>query len=243
MAIKKLLVYGLPRTGTSVIQAVIADQILQLPNRGEPFSQLGRDLPRYLANTTGTDSIYQWTQEVTDGVFKFLSSNRGQYDLARVLSMGFDHVTVIRRNDHVGSLLSQAHANASGCFHYQGKPKQKHLYSKLVKKIPFSVSRQDGLSWMKNYFLNLQGIEIIERSGLDWESVDYEKFIDTGNLTVAGIEHVTDWSGINTIPLCIDYRSLCTNLEEVESLLGHWLSRCDPLEDLLHEIDTLISEL
>jgi hypothetical protein len=226
-----------------VIQAVIADQILQLPNRGEPFSQVGRNLPRYLADATDTESIYQWTREVTDGVFKFLSSNRGQYDLARVLSMGFDHVTVIRRKDHIGSLLSQAHADASGCFHYHGNPENRYLYTNLVKQMSFSVPQQAQMSWLKNYFLNLQGIEIIERSGIDWEIVDYEKFIDTGNLTVTGIDYSTDWSSVSTIPLCIDYRSLCTNLDEIESLIDYWLSRRDTVGNLLREIDTLISEL
>lgn len=237
------MIYGLPRTGTTVIQAVIANQILQLPNRRETFSRVGRYLPRYLSKAADTDSVYQWTQEVTDGVFKFLSANSGQYDLTRLLGMGFDYVVVVRRSDRIGSLLSQAHADASGCFHYHGKPEQRHLYSNLIKRIPFSVSRRAQLNWLKNHFLSLQHTDIIMSSGLSWNTVDYEEFIDTGRLIVADIDHATDWSDVETIPLCIDYRSLCTNLGEVESLLDHWLSRCDPVEDLLLEIDTLVSEL
>lgn len=242
MAVKKILVYGLPRTGTSVIQAVIADQMFNLPNRGEPFSDHMINLPRYLANNKSPNRVYKWTREITDGVFKFLSGNHGQYDLARILGSGFDHVVVVERTDLVGAALSQMHAEITNCYHYRGNPITRDKHDGTVKQMLFKFPRLELLYWLKNYFMGLQGLEIIDNSGLPQSWVNYEEFMTSGRITVAGNNHQVDWDSINTMPLDIDYRGLCLNMQEVQSTLDQYFSATESVENRLQEIVDLIHQ-
>ena len=230
------MIYGMPRTGTSMIQSVIADQMFNLPNRGEPFNAGNAKLPYYIKDSRDFQAINEWARNTTDGVFKFLGPNQWYFDLSEILKMSFDHVILVHRHNPLDIALSEAHATYTGYYHYLGNPMYRANRDDIVEQ-EFVFLERDIMSWLSNYYQWARGIEIINQSLIPASQLDYDHVMNTGKITVSDIEHDIDWAAINTVPLQIDYRRLCLNLDQVQSMIDEYVD--DDLEktiDRLHDL-------
>ena len=79
--IKKILIFAMPRTGTTVIQGMIAYRLFGIPNLVEPFNdpKLGFKYDRDPVD------LYKWVSGQSTGVMKLLGINLNYVNVDKLL--------------------------------------------------------------------------------------------------------------------------------------------------------------
>lgn len=211
--IKKILIFGLPRTKTTALQLRLA-RLFGLTSLNEPY-----------ANHHGVcvdQDPHEWTQKQNNCVIKLLTTNlvnRTDLSLTKLLVMPWDRLVVTNRFSHTDAAVSLYYAEQiSGRYHYQD-----------ISQINTCRFRLD-LDWIKRFWLPElevwhKSIAHIKSLHMDHDVIQYENYIPTRDQTVAGrtfrpydIDSVSTNSS-SPIDSSLNYSDLCENYNEVQYLV------------------------
>jgi LPS sulfotransferase NodH len=216
--IKKILIFACPRTGSTIIQKMMAIDLFGIPNLSEPFTDqtLGFN-PAYPKIVNGKPAdLYAWTQEQTSGVMKLLAVNLAYVDVEQLLKMGnFDQVVVIERKNLVDCCVSLCLAEQTSKYHYYSDDS--------VDVRPFKCDTDSVNIWISMYREYLTALAQIKNSSVPYDTICYEDFINDQIQYIAGMPLQKSAMSDNVfgnakkmLSLELPYQNLCTNYHEVE---------------------------
>lgn len=220
--IKKILIVGMPRSGTTVIQKLIAAGLFNLPNYNEPFS-----VPNPGNNPLNIDpgnQPYEWARQISSGVFKLLPVSLDIIDLDVFLKItNIDHVVLIDRNNLTDCCLSLYYAELTEKYHYQK--------TQIVDQKNFLCPMKFVDNWLKMRQKYLLAKNLVINSGLPYNYLVYEEFMQDSVQHIAGkplqlsaLQHMIN-SNADLINTKISYATLCENYQTINQYLQHGLER------------------
>ena len=216
--IKKILIFACPRTGTTIIQKMIAKDLFGIPNLIEPFNDpaLGFNPANPKIINGKPADLYKWTEEQITGVMKLLAINLYYVDIGKLLSVGnFDHIVIIERRSLVNCCVSLCLAEQTLRYHYyEGDPlaiDQFYCDPKFVE------------SWIHMYKQYLIAKDQIKNNNVRYDTIYYEDFTNDqaqyiANTPLQQSKMSPDLFMNHTkmVSLNLPYHDLCTNYYEVE---------------------------
>jgi hypothetical protein len=216
--IKKILIFACPRTGTTIIQKMIAIDLFGIPNLIEPFNnpELGFNPANPKIVNGQPADLYKWTQEQTSGVMKLLAINLEYVDINRLLLVGnFDRVVIVERKNLVDCCISLCLAEQTFKYHYyQGE---------LIDVKPFKCDAEFVDQWISMYRRYLTALNQIKIGSVPYDMICYEDFINNQIQYIAEVplQKSTMSNKLLNNPkkmlaLELPYQELCTNYYEVE---------------------------
>jgi len=217
--INKILVLGMPRSGTTIIQKLIANQLFQLYNFIEPFNVSNPDNIRN--NIDPFVDPYTWTQKLDQGVFKLLAINFHTLNIKPFVQNGIiDHCVIIDRGNLIDCCLSLCYSELTGRYHYRKQ--------EIVPQHQFVCTIEYMDNWLKIYKSYQQACQLVLDSGIGCDQLSYEKFMEDQVQYIAGrplhSSQVKDLTtSLTETKLC--YRQLCDNYQMVEQYLNDQLER------------------
>lgn len=215
---KKILIFACPRTGTTIIQKMIASDLFGIPNLVEPFND--PSLGFNPANPKIVDGqpadLYKWTQEQSIGVMKLLAINLGYVDVNRLLlTGGFDRIVVVERKNLVDCCISLCLAEQTSKYHYyEGDSTDIKL---------FECSAEFVDNWICMYRQYLTALAQIKNSSVPYDTICYEDFMSNQIQYIADVplqkSTMSDRlfkQSKKMLSLELPYQDLCINYCEVE---------------------------
>jgi len=202
--IKKILIFACPRTGSTVIQETLAHSMFGVKNLIEPFNN--PTLRLVPAN------LYKWAREQPEGVMKLLAINLDTVDANLLLTTGnFDRVVIIERKNLVDCCVSLCLAEQTSRYHYGP--------GDSVDIKPFKCDTEFVNNWIEMYRRYLTALQQVKNSGVPYDIICYEDFINNQIQYVAGVP--LQYGKIfeifkNTVSLELPYQELCLNYLKVE---------------------------
>ena len=165
--LKKMLIVAMPRTGTTVIQKIMALDMFGIKNFVEPFNNKLGFNP---ANPKYSVDPYKWTAEQTHGIMKLLAINLHDIDTAKLLEAGnFDHVVLIDRENLTDCCVSLYYAEITQKYHY--------WQSDTVDIRPFECPLEFVHNWISMYHQYQAAKNIVISSGVQYNILSYEDFM------------------------------------------------------------------
>ena len=211
--IKKILIFAMPRTGTTVIQNIIAYRLFGIPNLVEPFNdpKLGFEYDRDPAD------LYKWVSGQSTGVIKLLGINLNYVNVDKLLSVAnFDRVVIVERKNLTDCCVSLCLAYLTSKYHY--------YRDKPVDIEPFECDSKFVDYWIRMYRQYVIELTKIKNSGVPYDTICYEDFISDQiqyianvplqqeNYIPSQVSTVLD----ETVSLELPYQDLCINYYEVK---------------------------
>lgn len=219
--IKKILIFAMPRSGTTIIQKIIAIHLCKIPNLIEPFNDpiLGFNPANpKLVNGQPVD-LYKWTNQQLVGVMKLLAINLTYVDVDSLLTVGnFDRIVIIERRNFVDCCISLCLAEQQSKYHY--------TEDETVNIDPFECSSEFVDCWIDMYRQYQTALAQIKNNNVPYDTIYYEDFMDGQVQYVSGAElqlsNLADDLFKNSkkmISLNLPYKKLCINYQEIEEKL------------------------
>jgi hypothetical protein len=215
--IKKILIFACPRTGTTIIQKIIAIDLFDIPNLIEPFNDptLGFNPSNPKIVNGQLADLYKWTHNQPLGVMKLLVINLWHIDVNRLLSAGnFDRIVIIERKNLVNCCVSLYMAQQTFKYHYyQGE---------LPDVVPFECNNTFVDEWIIMYRRYLTALNQIKNSNVPYDMICYEDFMAD---QIQYIEEIPlqkskmsnkVFGNKKMISLNLPYQELCINYHEIE---------------------------
>ena len=206
---KKILIFGLPRTGTTLLQKYLTKS-LQIKNYIEPFNdqQFRADI----------GDPYLWTASLDSCIIKVLSFDLDYVDLDRLISVGnFDSVIVTQRRNLTDLCTSLYYAErVSQQFHYYEKQDSSNIQN-------FICSIEFVESWLRSYKWYSEAMDHLTKNSVDYTIFDYDKYIVGQSQTIHGKEFCLATLNnykIDSISVHIPYNKICLNYRDVEKLIN-----------------------
>lgn len=197
---RKILVFGLPRTATTVLQFWLAQQH-KIDNLVEPYHKINFD---------NADDIYDWTTNVSNGVIKLLTTNLitfSNLNINKLVSLGFDKVMVTSRKNLTDCCLSLYYAqNVTKKYHYEE--------DEQVQQILFDVDVNFLSAWRLEMEKYSQTLKQLTDAGIKFEIVDYDYVC-----SLSKTRKVFQKPFVSTE---IDYAKLCTNYIECKQIIDEY---------------------
>jgi hypothetical protein len=209
--IKKILIFACPRTGSTIIQQIMAFDMLGIPNLIEPFNnpKLGFAPSKNKIINSQQTNLYKWAREQSKGVMKLLAINLDYVDANLLLTTGnFDRVVVIERRNLVDCCVSLYLAEQTAKYHY--------YTGDSVDINPFKCDTGFVNQWIEMYRRYLTALTQVKNSGVPYDTVCYEDFMNNQIQYVADVPLRNSNSFKNTVPLELPYHELCLNYLKVE---------------------------
>jgi LPS sulfotransferase NodH len=218
--IKKILIFACPRSGTTIIQKIIAKELFGIPNLIEPFNDplLGFDPANPKIVNGQPADLYKWTREQTSGVMKLLAVNLGYVEVDQLLSHGnFDRVVIIERKNLTDCCVSLTLAAQTSRYHY--------YEGESTTVDPFYCDTKEVDIWILMYRQYLTALAQIKNSGVLYDTICYEDFITDQIQYIANmplqkskmLDKLSGGGGFKKmLSLELPYRDLCINYCEVE---------------------------
>jgi hypothetical protein len=210
MAIEKILILAMPRTGTTIIQEILSRE-LGIANLSEPFARYIRKTdPR--KDYPPDNDPYEWVAKQTSGIFKLLSTTLDHFDFEKIISIAkFDHVIMIERKNLVDGLLSLKYAELTDKYH--------RFCGETIIPQQFGVDQFDFGLWDRSYRLYNESKNLIINSNISYDLISYDDFVADIPQYVAGhlLQQSKALGNYNIIPNDLCYKDLCINYQEVET--------------------------
>jgi len=212
--IKKILIFAMPRTGSTIIQNIIAHLLFDIPNLVEPFND-----PKFGFNPANPKIIngqpadlYQWVQDQSTGIIKLLAINLAYVEVDKLLSIGnFNRLVIVERKNLVDCCISLCLAENISKYHYY------HGDSPDIESFECDVKFVDN--WIRMYRRYLTALTQIKNSSVPYDTICYEDFINNQIQYIADVPFqasVMVGRFIETVSLELPYQDLCINYYEVE---------------------------
>lgn len=206
---KKILIFGLPRTGTTLLQKYLTTS-LQIKSYIEPFND-----QQYRA---GIGDPYLWTASLDTCIIKVLSFDLDYVDLDRLINVGnFDSIIVTQRRNLTDLCASLCYAEqVAQQFHYYEK-------SDTSKIQNFRCSKEFIESWLRGYKWYSKAMTSLAKNSIDYSIFDYDKYINGQSQIIHGKEFclaTVDNYKIDSISVPIPYDKICLNYRDVEKIIN-----------------------
>lgn len=212
-AVRKVLIFGLPRTKTTAVQLDIS-QSLNLPNWSEAFS------PTHGACIN--QDPYAWSRGILSGVVKLLTIDlrkRPGLNFNDIWATGWDRLVITQRRNMAHTACSKWYAdNISKRYHF--------TRGDQVPQQQFTLDR----GWLENLWLSemqhwWNTLRIVRELGIEHDVIDYDSYNVGTCQSVAGHVFTQDPKENNLMPNGLDYTQLCQNYSEVEA----WIKSVESL--------------
>ena len=203
----KILVFGMPRTGSTIIQKCIRTYY-EIDNYNEMYT---------IKIKEKSNDLYQWTSTLSNGIVKLLSINLDDVDFEKLINLGnFDFVILTTRKNLTDSCVSLYYAELIKQYHFSQLPN----YSTMPS---FTCPTEFAVNWIrqcKQYQLSVQWLKDTKTPLFE---IDYDDFLNNVPLKINGEEIVlTDDLKRKleaTINSNFNYKTLCLNYYEIEKLI------------------------
>ena len=205
----KILVYGIPRTGSTIIQKCIS-HYYAVDNYNEIYN----------VPIEGHDDIYQWTSDLFNGVVKLLSSNLYTVDFEKLIKIGnFDFVVLTTRKNLTDSCVSLYYAELTKQYHFTQLPNHDSITS-------FICPTMFAVYWIQQYKRYQLSVQFLKDTNIPLFEVDYDDLLNDIPLKINGekITTVDSKTLSPTINPNFDYKTLCLNYYKIEKLIHEGIS-------------------
>ena len=207
----KILIFGLPRTKTTVLQISLA-KIFGLKNYNELFTDAGLH---------DADQIYSRAESCTNCVVKLLVTNLVTAPTVNFLSLwecGFDHLVITQRSNWTDIVASLFYAEKIiNRYH--------HCESTEIPLIEFSISEDFLDSFLLSIDLWYQVLDQIHQSNIKYDVVTYDDYIPGHEQKVANFTFDPSHVIVPFVDSGINYQIICKNYKEIQNRLNaHCLS-------------------
>lgn len=204
----KILIFGIPRSGTSVIQEELS-YLTGVPSAREPFS-VQTHLDK-IAPAEGEDP-YEWLAAQSNNIIKIISLNLNNHDFAKLINYGkFDTIIVTSRKNLTDMCVSLYYASYIGKKHYTQTP---------IITDTFLVPKSFVLSWISQYQLYVDALQYLDKNSIRYHLIDYDDYINGLSVNINDIKLTygcNPW--LDTVLTKIPYNKLCSNYDEVTKLI------------------------
>ena len=226
--LKRVMVYGMPRSASSVTLELIC-QKFRLQNFGEinnpeilanhRFASMYSPQRLAEAHDIGFsdvpqgDAMIPWLREREPWAVKFITNHVGA-DLVRYAeALNPQHVVIMDRADPVQGFLSLCCAQQTQVYHHRRKPDSNTL---TARRIDPELAR----SWCDNVWRTYQrDRRALLESGLDCRVWLKEHIESNGELELGGVYFsLSEFRG-RTVASELDYAAWCTNLPEIQAVI------------------------
>lgn len=200
--IKKILVFGMPRSGTTVLQRQLAE-LFGLDNLVEPA------LDEYLK------SPYHWVGNQNNCVIKYLSMTLVYspfFKFKRLIDHGkFDLIVLTERNNLTYGCISSFYAQkVVGRFHY-------HTGKSYPKSSKFECDIAFVDVWIRSYKKYLESKQFLDKTNTPYTVIKFDDYIGDKEQQVENVRFRISSLIIDTYDPHLPYIKLCTNYKEVEA--------------------------
>jgi hypothetical protein len=207
---KKILIFGMPRSGTTLLQKHLA-QSLNLWGYKEPFSD-----QEY---RTSIGDPYQWAANLNHAVVKVLAQNLDYVDLVKLINAGkFDSIVVTKRKNLTDLCISLYYAEQiTRNYHYTNQ-------SKIENIVPFLVPTEFINGYLVPYRWYLNTMQEIDQHKIPYITFNYEQYQAGETQIIHGVEFCLAKEsnyGIDTVASNINYRQVCLNYNEIAGIIAH----------------------
>lgn len=213
---RKILICGLPRTKTTVLQLHLSSAF-GLTCLSESYT---------IDHIKKIGDPYRWTQTQDYCIIKLLTTNlisTPDLEFKRLWDCGFDHLILTIRNNMTDTAVSLYYAGfVSRKYHYQTNQQIVHQ--------PFRVD----IKWLEHWYRemlmwhNIQNT--IKELKIPHDVVDYNSYSPSSDMMLSGINIPRECH--DTIPYidtAINYQTLCKNYQEVkQGIENYQQSYLDP---------------
>lgn len=200
--IKKILVFGIPRSGTTVLQRQLAE-LFKLDNLVEP--ELDESLK----------SPYHWVSNQNNCVIKYLSTTmvyRPFFKFKRLIDQGkFDSIVLTERNNLTYGCIS--------CFYAQKVSDRFHYFTDKSYPTPskFECDMIYVDDWIIAYKKYLESKKFLDKTNTPYTVIKYEDYTSDKEQQVENVRFRISSLIIDTYDPHLPYSSLCTNYKEVDA--------------------------
>jgi hypothetical protein len=208
----KILVFGMPRTGSTIIQKCIGNYY-KIENYIEPYTSL--------LNRERLGDVYQWTSSLPSGIIKLLSVNLDHVDFKKLINTAnFNFVILTTRKNLTDTCVSLYYAEFINQYHFTQLPDYSIMPS-------FMCPIDDAISWIRYYKRYQSMITFLKDAKILHFEIDYDDYLNNVPLKINGEEIVT--TNINphltaTVNSNFDYKTLCLNYHEIKKLIDENIS-------------------
>ena len=206
MTVKKILIFGLPRSGTTVLQKRLG-KFFGLTGYSEPFSSYE------FRNKIGDP--YTWVSNLSNGIIKILSQNLDYVDVDQFVSAGnFDSIVVTKRRNLTNLCIS---------LYYAEQVAQQYHYNKQPDNIePFTCPLEFVNAVMIPYRWYMTALENLNKKSIPYTVFDYDLYQAGGSQTVAGLDIDSSYN-LDTVSANIPYSDLCLNYNKIKTAIDQAL--------------------
>jgi hypothetical protein len=208
----KILVFGMPRTGSTIIQEFLATHY-KIDNHVEPYTGD--------ANREKLGDLYHWTSSLSNGVVKILSVNLDHVDFKKLINTAnFNFVVLTTRKNLTDSCVSLYYAEIIKQYHFTQLPN----YSTMPS---FTCPIDRAIGWIQYYKQYQSMITFLKDTKILYFDIDYNDYLNNVPLKINGEKIIT----VNikpqleaTVNSNFDYKTLCLNYHEIEKLIYESIS-------------------
>lgn len=208
MTCNKILIFGLPRTKTTMVQMHLA-RVTNLLSLSEPYSG---------TNCGGKDDVYVWTRNQPSCIIKLLTINlidNPDLNFFKLWHCGFDRLVVTGRRNLTDAAVSLYYAEKiANQYHYL--PGDQRLASKFTIDLPWLEN------WCKNLNVWFTVLNKLEHSGISYDYVEYEDYATGQEQTLVGYRFNPAAIKISFVDPELNYKELCDNYLQVRDLISRY---------------------
>ena len=204
---KKILIFGLPRSGTTVLQKHLS-QSLSIQGYSEPFT--------FLEYRVQIGDPYQWVSKLSQAVIKILAQNLDYIDLTKLIGAGkFDSIIVTKRSNLTDLCVSLYYAQeVAKNYHYNVKPDLIMPFA-----VPTDFVTQPFLVYYARY---CYAMKQLDTHSIPYTVFDYDQYQLGKSQVIHGVEFCQDKESsykIDTVSANIDYSKICVNYNKIDSII------------------------
>ena len=207
--IKKILVFGMPRSGTTVLQQQLS-HLFELDNLVEPELDESPESPyHWIGNQNNCVLKYLTTQLVYLPLFKF----------KRLIDHGkFDLIVLTERSNLTDCCISLYYAQkVTQRFHYLAAEVD-------PDPVPFECDMNFVDDCVRAYKKYIESKQFLDKTNIPYSVVHYESYINNIEQSIGDIKFcISESKGALHDPK-LEYSKLCTNYKEVETRIKESLT-------------------
>ena len=195
----KVLIFGLARSGTELLQRQIAFQ-LKMPNFSEIF--VSNQVEHKLENL-------KKFKHATTGVAKIISGQLGNIDLT---DLPYTHRVVTQRQNLTDCCISLHFVRHAKQFHFATRPDMSNFK-------PIVVPIQEHVRfWISHMYVPYKNtLDTWNLQGIKYDIINYEQMIVQQSAQVGNQKiNLANKQRITTVSSELDYKTLCLNYDEVQ---------------------------
>jgi len=211
MTVKKVLIFGLPRSGTTVLQKRLGKSF-GITGYSEPFSSY--------EYRTAIGDPYEWVANLDSGIIKILSQNLDYINVKQFVTAGnFDSVIVTQRRNLTDLCIS---------LYYAEQVVQQYHYDKQPENIePFTCPLEFVNAVLVPYRWYQDALAELNNNSISYTTFDYDAYQVGNSQTIAGVEFcLANESSykLDTVSANIPYADLCVNYNEIKTIINQTLN-------------------